>query len=62
MVGVNYEQESHTGNIQVYSALVNATHNSMSGQRYYGIAIINQLSGTFRIGNGVHHKLMHSNG
>ena len=56
--GENYESESHTGNIQVYSPLIDATHNSMSGQRYYGIAIINQVSGTFRIGNGVHHKLI----
>jgi len=56
--GENYEAESHTGNIQVFSQLADATHNSMSGQRYYGIAIINQLSGTFRIGNGSHHKLI----
>ena len=56
--GENYEAESHTGNIQVFSTLSDATHNSMSGQRYYGIAIINQVSGTFRIGNGAHHKLI----
>ena len=56
--GENYEAESHTGNIQAYSDLVNANHNSMSGQRYYGIAIINQVSGTFRVGNGVEHKLI----
>ena len=56
--GENYEAESHTGNIQAYSDLVDATHNSMSGQRYYGIAIINQVSGTFRVGNGSHHKLI----
>ena len=56
--GENYEQESHTGNIQVFSQLADATHNSMSGQRYYGIAILNQVSGTFRIGNGAHHKLI----
>jgi len=56
--GENYEAESHTGNIQVFSQLADATHNSMSGQRYYGIAIINQVSGTLRIGNGGHHKLI----
>tara|TARA_B100001939_G_scaffold298814_1_gene273988 strand:+ start:935 stop:1762 length:828 start_codon:yes stop_codon:yes gene_type:complete len=56
--GENYEAESHTGNIQVFSELLDANHNGMSGQRYYGIAIINQTSGTFRVGNGVHHKLI----
>jgi len=55
--GENYEAESHTQNIIVRSPLINANHNSMSGARYYGIAMINQVSGTFRIGNGVHHKL-----
>lgn len=56
--GENYDQESHTGNIQVYSSLISATHNSMSGQRYYGIAIKNSASGSFRIGNGSQHKLI----
>ena len=55
--GENYAAESHTGNI-VSSKVINANHNSMSGTRYYGIGIKNQLSGTFRIGNGVDHELV----
>ena len=55
--GENYAAESHTGNI-VSSKLINANHNSMSGTRYYGIGIKNQVSGTFRVGNGVDHELV----
>ena len=30
----------------------------MSGIRYYGIGIKNQVSGTFRVGNGIDHELV----
>ena len=55
--GEDYAAESHTGNI-VSSKLINANHNSMSGIRYYGIGIKNQVSGTFRVGNGIDHELV----
>ena len=52
--GENYEGESHTQNIVAESDFITAASTSA---RTYGIAMKNNISGTFRVGNGADHKI-----
>ena len=52
--GENYEGESHTQNIVAESDFITAASTSA---RTYGMAIKNNVSGTFRVGNGADHKI-----
>lgn len=52
--GLSYSGESHTQNIVAESDFINAAN---TNARTYGMAIKNQVSGQFRVGNGADHKI-----
>ena len=52
--GESYEAESHTQNIIAESDFITA---GSTTARTYGMAIKNNVAGTFRVGNGADHKI-----